>query len=449
MDKTTKIVAIAIVAIMIVAAVGVVLMQNKSNDTDALNIKAVAQVYGNANMDYTVDDDDIKIIEDLAKDNSKWNRAESPYADANADGKIDQSDVDLVKKIVKKQSCTIYYQNYWGEASPLNFPIVDPRIAVTYWQQGEEMGILGLWDKIVVANLSVKTSSATSIYDHGNIEFVGTSGSSSSTVKDDAIEVMMEKNVNLIIGSCYDAIKTAASGLKDQGIQSIFLWHAGTYCLPTILTLGVLLGQEDNAQKYVSYCEGTLKTIEDKLQDTDKHKAITLMMYETEDDYIASNGGITTYVNQPEGAWILMSCLIDPYTAEPSNKSLGRSFFSEEWYMQNGDKFEYIIDIEESTGLDGTQAKYNSRFEKSLTYLDKTDAYAEGKIVGTTYSFGGFAGYSSLLVLAWMLYPDLFTEEAGLDAMQDYYDKFTNADIDVRDRAYYYTGDEYEALYLK
>ena len=66
MDKTTKIVAIAIVAIMIVAAVGVVLMQNKSNDTDALDIKAVAQVYGNANMDYTVDDDDVKIIEDLA-----------------------------------------------------------------------------------------------------------------------------------------------------------------------------------------------------------------------------------------------------------------------------------------------------------------------------------------------------------------------------------------------
>lgn len=452
MEKNTQILAIAVIGIVIVATAGTATfyVMNKDDSDKPFQTDSVAQVYGNANNDFTVDSDDADFIKSIVDGKTTWNSTANPFADANADGSITEDDVDLVNKFIAGESCTVYYYDYWGDAAPLNLPISDLKIAVTYWQQGEEVGILGLWDKLVVANNSVFTSSSTSIYDTSGIKTIGTSGSSSSSVSSDAIQVMMENDVNLLIASCYTSIHDKQAELQNVGIQSIFLWHAGSYCLSTILTLGVLLDQEENAQKYVSYCDNITDTIAERLNGAEKKDAIILMMYENEAERESKNGGICTYVNQPEGAWVLMSNLVNPYTADPTNTSLGRSFYSVEWYMQNGDKFDYIIDIEESTGLDGTQEKYNERFEyNTSTFLGKTDAYSEGKIVGTTYSFGGFAGYSSLMTLAWMLYPDLFSHEEAMESMQAYYDEFTNASIDVNNRACYYTGDGYAALYLQ
>lgn len=451
MEKNTKILAVIVVIIIIIAGCGAAaFIASDDDDDDTFTTDSVAQVYGNANMDFTIDSKDVDMIQDIVDGKTTWNSTTNPFADTNADGKITQDDVDLAKKIINKESCTLYYYDYWGNASALNYPITDPRICVTYWQQGEEMGILGLWDKIVVANASVFSSSSTSIYDHTGITSVGTSGSSSSTVNDASQETIVDKKCNLIIASCYTSIKTACDNLATQGIQSIFLWHAGSYCLSTILTLGVILDKQDNAQKYVGYCDNVINTIQNKLKNTELVDTIILMMYENEANYYNSNSGITTYVNQPEGAWYLLGKISNVFTDTPTNTSLGRSFYSMEWYIENGSKYDYIIDIEESTGLDGTQEKYNSRFETNTsTYLSKTDAYQDGKVIGTTYTFGGFAGYSSMMLVAWMLYPTIFTEEEGLNSMQEYYDEFTNANIDVHDRACYYTGTAYSPLYLR
>lgn len=450
MDKNSKLLTIVVVVIVVVAACGVAAYTLLSDDDDTVfQTDSVAQVYGNANMDYTIDSGDVEFLQSIVNGETSWNDSENPFADANADGAITQEDIDLVNKIIAKEECTVYYYDYWGNASALNFPINNPRIAVTYWQQAEEMGILGLWDNIVVANNSVFTSSSTSIYDTSGIVSIGTSSSSSSSVDSAAIETMMENDVDLIIASCYTTIKEAAVELESLGIQSIFLWHAGSYCLSTILTLGVLLGQEENAQRYVTYCDGIINTIQDRLEGVERPTGIIVMMYENEDNYISSNSGITTLVNDPEGAWYLIGQVLDVYTATPTNVSLGMAFYSEEWFMENDNLFDFIIDIEESTGLDGTKEKYNSRFETNIEYFSNTDAYSEGNIIGTTYAFGGFAGYSLLMQIAWMIYPDLFTEEEALESTQYYFDTFTTADIDVTERAYYYTGDSYVCNYMR
>lgn len=450
MDKNSKLLTVIVVVIVLAAACIAAAYTLTSDNNDAVfQTDSVAQVYGNANMDYTIDGRDVEYLQSIVNGDTNWNAIENPFADSNNDGRITQDDIDLVNKIINKEECTVFYYDYWGNASPLNYPIVNPRIAVTYWQQAEEMGILGLWDNIVVANNSVFTSSSTSIYDTSGIVSIGTSSSSSSSVDDAGIETMMENDVDLIIASCYTAIKDAAVELETLGIQSIFLWHAGSYCLSTILTLGVLLDQEENAQEYVAYCDGIVNTINDRLDGVERPTGIIVMMYENEDNYISSNSGITTLVNDPEGAWYLIGEVLDVYTATPTNVSLGRAFYSEEWFMENDNLFDYIIQIEESTGLDGTKEKYNSRFDKNVEYFSNTDAYSEGNIVGTTYAFGGFAGYSLLMQIAWMVYPDHFTEEEALDSTQFYYDNFTTADIDVTERAYYYTGDNFVTNYMR
>lgn len=449
MDKNAKILAIVVVVIVIAASgiTAAVMMNQNNNNKSSFSTDTVALVYGNANMDYTIDSSDVEMLQSIVDGKTTWDKEKNYLADANADGKITQEDVDLVNKIIKNESCTIYYYNYWGEASPLSYPISHKSIAVTYWQQAEILSILGLWSDLKVANASVFTSSSTSMYDTTGIVSIGTSGSSSSSVNDASVETMLDNDVDLLIASCYTAIKTGAEKLVNQGIQSIFLYHSGSYCLSTILTMGVLLDCEANAQKYVAYCDGIVDTIKDRLDGKELASSIAVIMYENEDNYISSNGGITTYAGMPEGAYYMLSLVSKLYSSS-SVDSMGRVFLSEEWFIQNPSQYDYVIIVEESTGLDGTYEKYNSRFESSIKYFSQTDAYAAGKIIGTTYTFGGFAGYSSLLTVAWMLYPDLFTAEEGLQCIQDYYDTFTNADIDVHSRAYYYTGTEYTPIYM-
>ena len=53
------------------------------------------------------------------------------------------------------------------------------------------------------------------------------------------------------------------------------------------------------------------------------------------------------------------------------------------------------------------------------------------------------------MLVAWMLYPHLFSEKDALNSIQEYYDQFTNADVNVNERAYYYTGTAYTPIYRK
>ena len=81
-------------------------------------------------------------------------------------------------------------------------------------------------------------------------------------------------------------------------------------------------------------------------------------------------------------------------------------------------------------------------------YYSKTQEYADGNLLGVTYAFGGFSGYSLMGVLAWMIYPDLFTHEEAVDIMQEFYDNFTDKRIDCTTLPQYYLGTGYDASYL-
>lgn len=443
-----KVIVVALVVVILVAIVGIAafaLIQER--DEDGFQTESTALVYGNANMDHTIDASDVELIQSIIDEEVEWNSNEQPFVDANVDGVIDQEDVDLVNKIINQESCTVYYYDYWGAAESLQYPISNPKIAVTFWPLAEAVGILGLWDNIVVANYGVSTSSATAQYDHSDIIFVGTTVSS-TTVSDENIEVMLDNDVDLIIANGNTTIQSACASLKNVGVQSIILENNGYSTIPTILTLGVLLNAEEEAQKYVAYCEDIVDTITERVEGN-KKTAILTMMYENQDNYIASDGGICTFVNNVDGAPQLISYIVDLYEDTPTNVAQGRAYFSVEWFMENDDKYDYIIIMEQSTGLDGTKDNYNQRFETSLTYLEQTAQYANETIVGTTYSFGGFSGYAMLMLVAWMVYPDLFTEDEALGSMQYFYDEFTTADVNVYDLGYHYTGTEFTPEYLR
>ena len=103
-NKTIMIVA-AIAAVVVISSSAFVLMNN-SNGNEYENLKMISlSVYGNANEDYTIDQKDVDLINEMISNGTDL--SEHPYADANRDGSVTSEDVEIVNKIIKGETTTI------------------------------------------------------------------------------------------------------------------------------------------------------------------------------------------------------------------------------------------------------------------------------------------------------------------------------------------------------
>ena len=108
MASKTAIIAVVVVAVLVVAGVGAFLLMNGGGSNhDYDNVESKLMVRGNANGDYTIDKQDLTIIEDII--DGKLIGGNYPLADANNDGVVNDKDKDLVKDIIdRKEGITVY-----------------------------------------------------------------------------------------------------------------------------------------------------------------------------------------------------------------------------------------------------------------------------------------------------------------------------------------------------
>lgn len=174
----TQLIALLAVGVVVVAGSAVAIsMFTGDNDDDfvmnegyVFSVDTVAAVYGNADMDDKIDSKDVDFVQDIIDEKTTWDSKKNPYADAYKDGVIDQKDVDQINMIINKTSGDVWYQNYYGEAQKIAFPLKDKKIGVTYWQQAQLVDLLGHFEDIVAANASVWVARENQ-YDISNITF--------------------------------------------------------------------------------------------------------------------------------------------------------------------------------------------------------------------------------------------------------------------------------------
>lgn len=451
----SKFIAVLAVVIIIVAGVSATIVLTGNHDNTITVSDTEIPVYGNANNDLYIDQKDIDTLKTISS--SSWDSDKYPFADANQDGFINDKDIEIVQKIIDGEKCTVYYRNYFEEIQPLNYPMSDRNIGVSYWQQAEMMAALGQWDNVRVGPNNL-TAYYSSIYDLSNVDIYTAKSNHSSGQTDDAIETYVANDVDLIICTPTTANRDALQPLMDNGVDVIYLWYTGDWCFSTMMTLGVLMDCEEQAQKYMDYCNNVLNTINSRLSNTDRPDVIVA----AGSTKLASDGvttTVTTYTSPKEGNYFFLNLVADAYTSTDSLTEYGGSSRSLEWIIANDDTFKYIFMPENQTGFASgsadsgviiTQEDFNSRFESHVGTYSATAAYKNGNVVAFPYDMlGGISGYALLMVVAYMVYPDLFTIEEAQDSLQLWMDDFTGADVDVtKEGGYYYNGDGYNVSYL-
>ena len=123
MDK--KMMAVAVVAIVVIAGVAAFLVLNNGGEKKSFgtstNTESRLTIFGNANGDDYIDQRDVDTVKAIIAGEQEATYfdcylsyggkvVQRSFADANADGKIDQADVDIIQNMVdRKQNMQVKF----------------------------------------------------------------------------------------------------------------------------------------------------------------------------------------------------------------------------------------------------------------------------------------------------------------------------------------------------
>ena len=438
MDKT-KMIALAAVAIIVVAAVAVVLVTNNSSSDD-VQVESNLRVFGNANGDYKIDSKDLDIIEDylkLTESERAQKLIENPLADADYDGVITEADRDLVKKIINRESCKVYHYNTSN---------VKDYVVSTKWPIKSALATGAtnmLWmltmagvDDMVHGITYSKTSSPdkTLFPRFSQMESIG--GSSTKMPVDNASKWISQYGCTAIISDKTESTidkATVEVQYEKMGVDIVRVGAATVdvdeYCSQMFL-LGFLFQTTDECLDIAKWWIPFQEEIDSKLAGVEKTKFIT------------SNG---TPGNK--GIWIsagtsdyLDLCLVAGGESALDDSVLtdyssGAYFKKTDGWLYKFD-FDAIIHIKTGGWYSGTvddAAKYSE-----LDIFSETQAYQEK---GAYVMTGDAPVPVRIAYAAYLLHPDLFTEEWANEKNKEYFEKFTDLDIDFSNLHFLITYD--------
>ncbi len=448
-----QLIIVAVIAVVAVAAVAAfVLMNNNGGNTPSedddkvYSVTSRLLVFGNANNDNYLDDDDVEFIQKIV-DGASWDSDDYPLADANADGKITSDDVALVKKFLKGQSATMYYVNWYGNKASINYPL-SGTISGYNLQCLDVAIIAGVDDDFL--GLGESSEKIKTISD----EWYPGASSKLISVRGDGnnfdIQSLLSVGTKVLLGDpAYQTTELRAELQKaDSSINCIQLpinrvatKNDMVDWTHTVVTLGAMYNKQENTAKYIDYLAEVEDTISDQLS---KIKAA----YGSETFAIAYMPGETTtdvdfyserFDEQYGDVMNLMRLpLTDIIDVPDAGEGWASGFPIEKLIALNPD----VVFVETWNLINSeSEEAYKESLETYVKNVSACGAYQNDRVITIAYEvYGTIPGVSGLVYLAHLLWPDLFPDaQVGIDIMNEYYRNFTNMpdDFDVSEHIGY------------
>lgn len=432
-------IAIAIAAIVVVSAVGVYFFVSADNDDgsdDSQNVLKDTRlvVYGNANHDDYLDEEDVQFIQDIIDEKSTWNKTTNYFADTNADGEVTIDDVELLEKFLNKEKAKMYYQSWDLEVKSVNFPMtgnVSGNLDSTLLMGS----IVGFYDR--VTHLLQDQASINAI--SGEMYPGASSKVKSIGTYPYTFENVVASGVKIVLGNPYCFDETFLKRISESSDINVVLLPQdmvvnGESWSTTIVTLGVMMGLEENTKDYIDYCDSVQEKIDLALGGTTAEDQLTYLITLQPTSKVTVDVDIHGTGPEMYGDVYTMEILPLKCAMEPRGASGYVSVEVEEFLQVNPDVI--IIDTFGYVFSDSyDEEAHQAAFEEMASIFSKTDAYKNGMVFGVAYEcYGSIPGIAGILLLASMIWPDEFDADEGWAILQEFYDKFTYLEGDIRDQ---------------
>lgn len=252
-----NLIAVALAAIIVIAATGVYIVTSDKNDdtrdrellTDAL------EVYGNANNDWTIDQNDVKYVQNIVDGTVEWNQNTNPYADANHDGKITKADVEKIKSLTNNTADTVWIID--GVGTEMEVKCQPQRIYAFQIQNAELATIMGYGNNIVAGGPPIEH------YE----EFLFPNNPHDTQYFSGDYERLSELNLDLYLVFSPTQIETPTEKLPNTDVVYLGLYYPEIADMESsvyaqgILKAGYIFGAKERAEGYLNF----LLEIRDKI----------------------------------------------------------------------------------------------------------------------------------------------------------------------------------------
>ena len=422
--NTKQIVAVFVVAVIVIAAAAVVLSRNNGDDSTPPVSGEVQSgaFYGNVNGDSRVDETDKSVIESII--DGEYTLEDYPLADANLDGVVDQNDLDVVDSVINNEQTTVYVVNATNNAVAVPYPIGNFAVSAGT-NMKSIISILGLGDMDNLKGVALNTGDVSDVLD-SKLGSALDEGKITCLTEDS--RKLTAESLNLLTQNRIDLVFSEESGMSTEAEVVSAIENLGISYLEFNLmnfddqimassSMGILLGCEDEAERYISWSQGVLDAIRESEGDQYGTKTVLCVVMSN-----SVSGSSSDYYAASEMAG--GDNLAD---WEDSTKKFNEG---DNWLLDGKYNADYIFHFRTLVYPDGMSqddiAKYAGYFEDTYTY--QNDGY---------YLINGSLPLPvRLAVMAETMYGDCFDEGWSQSIFQEYVTEILGADYDVSQSVY-------------
>jgi len=368
-------------------------------------------IFGNANMDEIIDENDIAYVESIIAGTNE----ETQLADANHDGEVNADDIAQIEKIIASEEEKLTILDSSDRTVTLELPI-ESIVSLSH-TSAEAIKILGVEDRIVGVEQNV-VDKAIFFPDLSKLPIVK-SGSEAD------YEKILGIRPDIVIGYQF-----SAAALVEKLEPHVTVIGLGFYqprkMSQEIAMLGYLLGRTDEAYEFIDFYEGYLDTIQERISDLSEEDRVRAYLEQNKDMTASGNGSGTNELCELAGGINIAADLegsypvVDPewVIAENPDVMVKSVNHGNKYAGYEKDSTDDIKELRESfmnrTGWEMIQAVQNGR------------VYIWSDSINTKPSF--FVGVS---YLAKWFYPDLFEDLDPEAIHQEYLTRFQRLDYNL------------------
>lgn len=407
----------SLVALLIVAASSAawgVGSGAQSNESFSLDI------FGNANMDDTIDEADIDYLRGVI---SGTNPATN-LSDANYDGTIDDRDIEQIQKIISREETKLILRDSSGNVVMIKTPVKS--IIPVNRNAAEAL-------RTIKASESIVGFSESALNDKSYFpEFQGVESVGSAKMPD--LEKILKQNPDLVVyyGTQWTSdYKTINDTLKkanpDISVIGLDCFKPETY-VEDILKLGYIVGKVEDAEQFVDWYDDKMDKIKGALEDVPEEAKPRVYEGGRSDFYQTGGSGSSSHnvIVMAGGRNIFGDTSGDVAVDPEALVERDPQFII--WKISNIGG--YSLEKDNTTKFEDKRNEIMSRPE-----LANVSAIRDGNVyIQSADIFFGGRYFLSIVYMAKWLHPDLFKDLDPQVIHQEYLTRFQRLDYDLDKR---------------
>ncbi len=216
-------------------------------------------VYGNANLDGTIDEEDIEYVQDVISKTKPANN----LTDANYDGKIDEEDIVQIQKIIngEETELTVVSKGVWDEYPAVTVHKPVKSVLVRFFDSAEALRILDSTDKITAVGCKNFQENSAFFPELCKLPYVAETRTSELDC-----EAILSMNPNVFLGWYKEDRE------KLPGINMVHSKLWGLNSTMDIKKLGYIFDKEKEAEDYIEWRDSWINKINEQVEKIPQEK---------------------------------------------------------------------------------------------------------------------------------------------------------------------------------